>query len=116
MIKSCDVAVWVVPATLGPTGADVELFRLLSAYDKPIAAAVLNRCDQYDDASYLELVEMSIEDLLREQFYESTQIVHTSAAQACESPEDKDLSGSGKEYWEDKIAELITVLDSFDPE
>ena len=53
-----------VAATLGPTGEDVELLRLLSAYD-------------------------------------------------CESPVDTDISGSGKEYWEDEIGELITVLDSF---
>ena len=104
-----DGAVLVVAATDGPMPQTREHILLAYQVGVPHIVVFINKVDQVDDPSMIELVEEEIRDLLTKYNYPgaTTPIIKGSALKALENP-------TGSEG--DCIMELMDALDSYIPE
>ena len=102
-----DGAILVVAATDGPMPQTREHILLARQVNVPKIVVFLNKVDMVDDEELLELVEMEVRELL--EFYEfdgdNTPIIIGSALGAM----------NGEKQWEDKVMELMKVVDEFIP-
>ncbi len=100
-----DAAILVVAATDGPMPQTREHILLARQVGVPKIVVFLNKCDMVDDEEMIMLVEEEIKELLTKYGFdgENTPIVQGSALKA--------LEGDAK--WEEKIAELLTTLDTY---
>ena len=103
-----DGAILVVAATDGPMPQTREHILLARQVGVPYIVVYLNKCDQVgDDEEYLELVDMSVRDLLNEYGFpgDDTPIIKGSALKALD--DDPKYVGS--------IDELMAAVDSYIP-
>ncbi|GIV26167.1 MAG: elongation factor Tu [Bacteroidia bacterium] len=102
-----DGAILVVAATDGPKAQTREHILLARQVGVPYIVVFLNKVDMVDDEELLELAEMEIRDLLNFYGYpgDTTPIIRGSALGA--------LNGDPK--WEEKVLELLNVLDTYIP-
>lgn len=102
-----DGAILVVAATDGPKAQTREHILLARQVGVPYIVVFLNKVDMVDDEELLELAEMEIRDLLNFYGYpgDTTPIIRGSALGA--------LNGDPK--WEEKVLELMNVLDTYIP-
>lgn len=100
-----DAAILVVAATDGPMPQTREHILLAYQVGVPKIVVFLNKCDMVDDEEMIMLVEEEVRDLLTKYGYDgaNTPIVQGSALKA--------LEGDAK--WEEKIAELLSTLDTY---
>jgi len=102
-----DGAILVVAGTDGPMPQTREHILLARQVNVPKIVVFLNKVDMVDDPELLELVEMEVRELL--DFYEfegnDAPVIQGSALGA--------LNGEAK--WEEKIVELMNVVDSYIP-
>ncbi|MFY0682830.1 MAG: elongation factor Tu [Thalassovita sp.] len=105
-----DGAILVVNAADGPMPQTREHILLGRQVGIPEMVVFMNKVDQVDDEELLELVEMEIRELLTEYGYNGDDIP-VIAGSALAALEDRD-DNIGKE----KIAELMTAVDSFIPQ
>ena len=99
-----DGAILVVAATDGPMPQTREHVLLARQVNVPRLVVFLNKCDMVDDEEMLELVEMEVREILEQYGYEEdTPIIHDSALGAL----------NGVEKWQDKVMELMDVVDSW---
>lgn len=103
-----DGAILVVGADDGPMPQTREHILLARQVGVPAMVVFLNKCDIVDDDELIELVEMELRELLDKYEFpgDDTPIIHGSALQALENPEDK-----GKCIWD-----LMDAVDSWIPE
>jgi elongation factor Tu len=104
-----DGAILVVAATDGPMPQTREHILLARQVGVPHIVVFINKVDQVDDPSMIELVEEEIRDLLNKYEFPGaeTPIIKGSALKALENP-------GGPEG--DAIMELMNALDSYIPE
>ena len=102
-----DGAILVVAATDGPMPQTREHILLARQVGVPYIVVFMNKID-IADAELAELVEMEIRELLSAYEFpgDDTPIIQGSALGAL----------NGEAQWEDKIAELVTTLDSYIPD
>ena len=99
-----DGAILVVAATDGPMPQTREHVLLARQVNVPRLVVFLNKCDMVDDEQMLELVEMEVREILEQYGYEEdTPIIRGSALGAL----------NGVEKWQDKVMELMDVVDSW---
>ena len=99
-----DGAILVVAATDGPMPQTREHVLLARQVNVPRLVVFLNKCDMVDDEEMLELVEMEVQEILAQyEFEDDTPIIRGSALGA--------LNGVAK--WEDKVMELMNVVDEW---
>ena len=99
-----DGAILVVAATDGPMPQTREHVLLARQGNVPRLVVFLNKCDMVDDEEMLELVEMEVREILEQYGYEEdTPIIRGSALGAL----------NGVEKWQDKVMELMDVVDSW---
>ncbi len=102
-----DGAILVVAADDGPMPQTREHILLAKQVNVPKIVVFLNKVDMVDDPELLELVEMEVRELL--DFYEfdgdKAPVIQGSALGA--------LNGDPK--WEEKIIELMDIVDSYIP-
>ena len=99
-----DGAILVVAATDGPMPQTREHVLLARQVNVPRLVVFLNKCDMVDDEEMLELVEMEVREILEQYGYEEdTPIIRGSALGAL----------NGVEKWQDKVMELMDVVDSW---
>ena len=102
-----DGAILVVAGDDGPMPQTREHILLARQVNVPKIVVFLNKVDMVDDPELLELVEMEVRELL--DFYEfdgdNAPVIHGSALGA--------MHGEAK--WEEKIVELMDVVDSYIP-
>jgi len=105
-----DGAILVVGADDGPMPQTREHILLARQVGVPAMVVFLNKCDMVDDEELIELVEMELRELLDKYEFpgDDTPIIHGSALQALENPEDEEKS---KCIWE-----LMDAIDSWVPE
>jgi len=105
-----DGAILVVGADDGPMPQTREHILLARQVGVPAIVVFLNKCDMVDDPELIELVEMEMRELLTSYDFpgDDTPIVHGSALQALENPDDEVAT---KPIWD-----LMEALDSFIPE
>jgi len=105
-----DGAILVVGADDGPMPQTREHILLARQVGVPSMVVFLNKCDMVDDDELIELVEMELRELLDKYDFpgDDTPIIHGSALQALEDPEDEDKA---KCIWE-----LMEAIDTFIPE
>jgi elongation factor Tu len=98
-----DGAIIVVAATDGPMPQTREHILLARQVNVPRLVVFLNKCDMVDDEELLELVEMETREAVEAQGFElaDDEIVHVSALKALE----------GDAEWEDKVMELMNLVD-----
>ena len=102
-----DGAILVIAATDGPMAQTREHILLSRNVGVPKIVVFLNKCDMVDDEELLELVEMEVRELLSEYGFDGDDVpvIHGSALKALE----------GEEAWEDKVIELMNVVDEYIP-
>ncbi|TDI68987.1 MAG: elongation factor Tu [Bacteroidetes bacterium] len=102
-----DGAILVVAATDGPMPQTREHILLARQVGVPYIVVFLNKVDLVDDEELLELVEMEVRELLDQYEFpgDDIPIISGSALGAL----------NGEENWEDKVAELMEVVDSYIP-
>ena len=105
-----DGAILVVGADDGPMPQTREHILLARQVGVPAMVVFLNKCDMVDDDELIELVEMELRELLDKYEFpgDDTPIIHGSALQALENPEDEEKT---KCIWE-----LMDAIDSWIPE
>ena len=105
-----DGAILVVGADDGPMPQTREHILLARQVGVPSMVIFLNKCDMVDDEELIELVEMELRELLDKYDYpgDDTPIIHGSALQALENPEDEEKA---KCIWE-----LMEAIDTWVPE
>ena len=105
-----DGAILVVGADDGPMPQTREHILLARQVGVPAMVVFLNKCDMVDDEELIELVEMELRELLDKYDFpgDDTPIIHGSALQALENPEDEEKT---KCIWE-----LMDAIDSWVPE
>ena len=105
-----DGAILVVGADDGPMPQTREHILLARQVGVPAMVVFLNKCDMVDDDELIELVEMELRELLDKYDFpgDDTPIIHGSALQALENPEDEEKT---KCIWE-----LMDAIDSWIPE
>ncbi len=105
-----DGAILVVGADDGPMPQTREHILLARQVGVPSMVVFLNKCDMVDDDELIELVEMELRELLDKYDYpgDDTPIIHGSALQALENPEDPEKA---KCIWE-----LMEAIDTWVPE
>jgi len=105
-----DGAILVVGADDGPMPQTREHILLARQVGVPAMVVFLNKCDMVDDDELIELVEMELRELLDKYDFpgDDTPIIHGSALQALENPEDEDKT---KCIWE-----LMEAIDTWVPE
>ncbi|GAA6238270.1 MAG: elongation factor Tu [Spiroplasma phoeniceum] len=104
-----DGAILVVAATDGPMPQTREHILLSRQVGVPKMVVFLNKCDMMDgDTEMMDLIEMEVRDLLSEYGFdgEKTPVIRGSALKALE----------GDAQWEEKIMELMNVIDEWIPE
>jgi elongation factor Tu len=102
-----DGAILVVAATDGPMPQTNEHVLLARQVNVPKIVVFLNKCDMVDDAEMLDLVEMEVRDLLNKYNFDGdvAPVIRGSA-----------LGGlNGDAAWEEKIMELMDVVDEYIP-
>jgi len=104
-----DGAILVVAATDGPMPQTREHILLARQVGVPYIVVFINKTDQVDDPSMIDLVEEEIRDLLKKYEFpgDTTPIIKGSALKALENP-------SGPEA--DCIMDLMNALDTYIPE
>jgi len=105
-----DGAILVVGADDGPMPQTREHILLARQVGVPAIVVFLNKCDMVDDEELIELVEMELRELLDKYDFpgDDIPIIHGSALQALENPEDPEKS---KCIWE-----LMEAIDNYVPE
>jgi len=105
-----DGAILVVGADDGPMPQTREHILLARQVGVPAMVVFLNKCDMVDDEELIELVEMELRELLDKYEFpgDDTPIIHGSALQALENPEDEEKA---KCVWE-----LMDAIDTWVPE
>jgi len=105
-----DGAILVVGADDGPMPQTREHILLARQVGVPSMVVFLNKCDMVDDEELIELVEMELRELLDKYDFpgDDTPIIHGSALQALENPEDEEKA---KCIWD-----LMEAIDSWVPE
>ncbi len=105
-----DGAILVVGADDGPMPQTREHILLARQVGVPAMVVFLNKCDMVDDDELIELVEMELRELLDKYEFpgDDTPIIHGSALQALENPEDEEKT---KCIWE-----LMDAIDTWVPE
>jgi elongation factor Tu len=105
-----DGAILVVGADDGPMPQTREHILLARQVGVPAMVVFLNKCDMVDDDELIELVEMELRELLDKYDFpgDDTPIIHGSALQALENPEDEEKT---KCIWE-----LMDAIDTWIPE
>jgi len=105
-----DGAILVVGADDGPMPQTREHILLARQVGVPSMVVFLNKCDMVDDDELIELVEMELRELLDKYDFpgDDTPIIHGSALQALENPEDPEKS---KCIWD-----LMEAIDTWVPE
>jgi elongation factor Tu len=102
-----DGAVLVVAATDGPMPQTREHILLARQVNVPKIVVFMNKVDAVDDEELLDLVEMEVRDLLS--FYkfdgDNAPVIRGSALGA--------MNGEAK--WEDKVMELMDIVDEYIP-
>jgi len=102
-----DGAILVVAADDGPMPQTREHILLAHQVNVPKVLVFMNKVDMVDDEELLELVEMEVRDLLS--FYkfdgDNAPVIRGSALGAMD----------GKPEWEDKVMELMELVDSYIP-
>ena len=108
-----DGAILVVAAPDGPMPQTREHVLLARQVEVPAIVVYLNKVDMMDDPELLELVELELRELLREQEFpgDTTPIVRGSALEALEC---KSTDPNAPEYA--SIKELLRVIDEYIPE
>ena len=103
-----DGSILVVAATDGVMAQTSEHVLLARQVGVPYIVVFLNKCDMVDDDELLELVEMEIRELLDKYEFpgDDTPIIRGSALKALE----------GDPAWQDKIIELMDVVDHYIPD
>ena len=103
-----DGSILVVAATDGVMAQTSEHVLLSRQVGVPYIVVFLNKCDMVDDDELLELVEMEIRELLDKYEFpgDDTPIIRGSALKALE----------GDPAWQDKIIELMDVVDHYIPD
>jgi len=104
-----DGAILVVAATDGPMPQTREHILLARQVGVPYIIVFINKVDQVDDESMIDLVEEEIRDLLKKYDFpgDTTPVIRGSATKALEDP-----AGAGG----DPIMKLVDTLDSYIPE
>ena len=102
-----DGAILVVSAADGPMPQTREHILLSRNVGVPYIVVFLNKMDMVDDEELLELVEMEVRDLLSEYDFpgDDVPVIAGSALKALE----------GDESYEEKILELMAVVDEYIP-
>lgn len=105
-----DGAILVVAATDGAMPQTREHILLARQVGVPAIVVFLNKCDMVDDDELIELVEMELRELLDKYEFpgDEVPIIHGSALQALENPEDEAATKC--------IFELMDAIDSYVPE
>ena len=105
-----DGAILVVGADDGPMPQTREHILLARQVGVPSMVIFLNKCDMVDDEELIELVEMELRELLDKYDFpgDDTPIIHGSALQALDNPEDEEKA---KCIWE-----LVEAIDTWVPE
>ena len=105
-----DGAILVVGADDGPMPQTREHILLARQVGVPSMVIFLNKCDMVDDDELIELVEMELRELLDTYKFpgDDTPIIHGSALQALENPEDEEKAAC--------IWNLMDAVDSWVPE
>ncbi len=102
-----DGAILVVAATDGPMPQTREHILLARQVNVPQIVVFMNKVDAVDDEELLDLVEMEVRDLLS--FYkfdgDNAPVIRGSALGA--------MNGEAK--WEDKVMELMDIVDDYIP-
>ncbi|MBQ7064124.1 MAG: elongation factor Tu, partial [Firmicutes bacterium] len=101
-----DGAILVVAATDGPMAQTREHILLSRQVGVPYIVVFLNKCDMVDDDELLELVEMEVTEVLESYDFNDCPIVRGSALLALE----------GVPEWQDKVIELMEVVDDYIPD
>ena len=104
-----DGAILVVAATDGPMPQTREHILLARQVGVPYIVVFINKVDQVDDPSLIDLVEEEIKDLLKKYEFpgDTTPIIRGSALKALENPAGPDG---------DAIMKLMDALDTYIPE
>ena len=104
-----DGAILVVAATDGPMPQTREHILLARQVGVPYIVVFINKVDQVDDPSLVDLVEEEIKDLLKKYEFpgDATPIIRGSALKALENPAGPDG---------DAIMKLMDALDTYIPE
>ncbi len=104
-----DGAILVVAATDGPMPQTREHILLARQVGVPYIVVFINKVDQVDDPSLIDLVEEEIKDLLKKYEFpgDTTPIIRGSALKALENP----MGPDG-----DAIMKLMDALDTYIPE
>ncbi|MFA5444965.1 MAG: elongation factor Tu [Bacteroidales bacterium] len=102
-----DGAVLVVAATDGPMPQTNEHVLLARQVNVPKIVVFLNKCDMVDDPEMLDLVELEVRDLLSKYNFDgdNAPVIRGSALGAL----------NGEAEWEDKVMELMDVVDTYIP-
>jgi len=104
-----DGAILVVAATDGPMPQTREHILLARQVGVPYIVVFINKVDQVDDPSLIDLVEEEIRDLLKKYEFpgDTTPIIRGSALKALEDPNGPDA---------DAVMKLLEALDTYIPE
>lgn len=104
-----DGAILVVAATDGPMPQTREHILLARQVGVPYIVVFINKVDQVDDPSLVDLVEEEIRDLLKKYEFpgDETPIIRGSALKALEDPNSADA---------ESVMKLVESLDSYIPE
>jgi len=104
-----DGAILVVAATDGPMPQTREHILLARQVGVPYIVVFINKVDQVDDPSLIDLVEEEIKDLLKKYEFpgDTTPIIRGSALKALENPTGPDA---------EPIMKLMDALDTYIPE
>jgi len=102
-----DGAILVVAATDGPMPQTNEHVLLARQVNVPKIVVFLNKCDMVDDPEMLDLVELEVRDLLSKYNFDgdNAPVIRGSALGAL----------NGEAQWEEKVMELMDVVDSYIP-
>ena len=102
-----DGAILVVAATDGPMPQTNEHVLLAPQVNVPKIVVFLNKCDMVDDPEMLDLVELEVRDLLSKYNFDgdNAPVIRGSALGAL----------NGEAQWEEKVMELMDVVDSYIP-
>ena len=102
-----DGAILVVAATDGPMPQTNEHVLLARQVNVPQIVVFLNKCDMVDDVEMLDLVELEVRDLLSKYNFDgdNAPVIRGSALGAL----------NGEAEWEDKVMELMEVVDTYIP-
>jgi len=105
-----DGAILVVAASDGAMPQTREHILLAHQVDVPYIVVFMNKCDMVDDAELLDLVEMDLRELLKQNDYPGDEIpiIRGSAKLAMENPSDPKATKC--------LQDLLDALDSYIPQ